>query len=353
MVLIVPDKELPARFDVPWSISGSNFETVRGVMQLTSRPAPKLTGRFKRLLVWSWFTMKREMWDYPSYDRALRVIADAGANGLLEANSGFYFPENIIPTAELEKRYGLTPVQMQCFNAAQRPDADEMRKAGFNVRESDLKLDASGNRTAFNKDKKTRQIYCFTAMAEADSPVRAFIVRFYKPYIARGFQYFFPDYELSPYNGCYCEKCRKNFARFANVNEKEVLKLTPGELVYKYPLRWHSFRSSLLSRVAELLNKETGAKIGWNSYLAYQNVYFPPFKSLGFSPWAEEPRILDKGVAFHNVDALATGLESVMMTDAYLQKAPDGTRLLKKPVHHSCLFPGLEQLDLFMCVRTL
>ena len=105
-----------------------------------------------------------------------------------------------------------------------------------------------------------------------------------------------------------------------------------GELVAKYPWKWYLFRCGLFGKVLKLLREELGVSIGWNSNLVHENVYLSALRSFGWSAFAEDPRILDGSIDFHNADSLATGLASVMTVGAFLQKTPDGKPLLSRPL---------------------
>jgi len=332
-LLVAPEKgkTLPAAFDVPWEITGSKLTKVAGVCKFKTLPLPQLNGKLNKF-VWSWFSSAGQMWTRDVYLEQLKIFKSLGLNGLVDTKSGYILPEHAYPTRKLKAEFGITPVMMQMFNATMRPTPDQMRAAGYNVTERDLKINASGKRETNPRTCKTRQIYCFTAMAEPDSPVRKFMVDEYKKEAARGIEYFFPDYEPTAGNTCWCELCRKAFAKFINADEAEILKMLPGEIVARYPLRHWEFVNRKIAGIFKLLNEETGAKVGWNSCLVLCHTYFPPTKSYGYAAFAEDPRYFDDSVAFHNADTLMTATRSVFDVEAFMQKNPDGSRMLKKPV---------------------
>ena len=332
--LLIEPKEntlLPESFEVPWSITGKKLTAVSGVCKFKTLPQPKLKGKLNKF-VWSGFSGAGQMWATDVYAKQLRIFSEAGVNGIIDTKSGFILPEHAYPTKKLKADFGITPVMMQMFNATMRPNPEDMRAAGYNVTERDLKINASGKRELRNRVCKTRQIYCFTAMAEPDSPVRKFMVNEYKKEAARGIEYFYPDYEPTSSNSCWCDLCRKSFAKFAGVSESEILNMLPGEIVARYPLRHWEFINYKIAKIFKLLNEETGAKVGWNSCMVFCNTYFPPQKSYGFSGFAEDPRYFDDSVAFHNADTLMTATRSVFDAEGFMQQNPDGSRMLKKPV---------------------
>lgn len=322
---------LPANFEVPWQITGSKLTAVSGVCKFKTLPVPHLKGKLNKY-VWSGFSGAGQMWQRDVYLEQLKIFNGIGLNGLIDTKSGYILPEHAYPAKKLKAEFGLTPVMMQMFNATMRPNPEDMRAAGYNVTERDLKINASGKRELRNRVCKTRQIYCFTAMAEPDSPVRKFMVNEYKKEVARGIEYFYPDYEPTASNTCWCELCRKAFAKFAQADEAEILKMLPGEIVERYPLKHWEFINYKIAKIFKLLNEETGAKVGWNSCMVLCHTYFPPTRSYGYAAFAEDPRYFDDSVAFHNADTLMTATRSVFDVEAFMQKNPDGSRMLKKPV---------------------
>ena len=332
-VFIEPEEGalLPEAFEVPWKLSGTVFPEVSGVMKLRTLPAPKLKGDPGKM-VWTGFSSAGQMWNTEVYRKQLRIFADAGANGLIDTKSGYILPEHALPAKRLKPEFGLTPVMMQMFNATMRPTFEQLKAKGVPVTENDLMLNAAGQRETSQRTGKTRQIYCFTAMAEPDSPVRRYMVGEYRKEAARGFEYFYPDYEPWPYNDCWCDKCRRAFAAEAGLDAEKVLAMKPAEIVASYPLRYWEFSNRRIAKVFALLNKEVGAKVGWNSCLVHEGVYFPPFRSYGFAAFAEDPRIYDDFAAFHNIDSLMTATRGISCVEAYVQNLPDGTPMLKKPL---------------------
>ena len=322
---------LPESFEVPWQITGSKLTAANGVCKFKTLPQPKLEGKLNKF-VWSNFSSAGQMWQRDVYIEQLKIFKEIGLNGIIDTKSGYILPEHAYPAKKLKADFGLTPVMMQMFNATMRPNPEDMRAAGYNVTERDLKINASGKRELRNRVCKTRQIYCFTAMAEPNSPVRKFMVNEYKKEVARGIEYFYPDYEPTASNTCWCELCRKAFAKFVNADEAKILKMLPGEIVARYPLKHWEFINYKIAKIFKLLNEETGAKVGWNSCVVLCHTYFPPTKSYGYAAFAEDPRYFDDSVAFHNADTLMTATRSVFDVEAFMQKNPDGSRMLKKPV---------------------
>ncbi len=332
MILFLrPEGTIPETFEVKWEISGNHLETVSGVMKLRTMPAPKLTKHPKNKSAWTTIGIYRQAWDRRNYLDFLTLLHNAGITGIMETG-GSWLPDELYPVKDLPK-LGFLPVSCQVFGYSQRPEPEVMRGAGFAVREEDCILDAGGKRQISSKRKTIRpNIYCFTAMGEKDSPVRGYMRTFYRNYLDRGFRSFFTDYEPEPYNTCYCGKCRRAFAGFVKADPKECMKLSPGELVQRYPLEWYQFRCHSIGKVLELLRLELGTEIGWNSNLAYHDYYLPAYGSYGLVLWAEDPRIFDRYISYHNADTLGTALEGIYASEAFLQKREDGRFALEKPV---------------------
>lgn len=330
IIFIRPEGPVPERFDAQWEISGENLEKTSGVMKLYTMKAPKLTKRPKEKEVWSLVGGYQSAFGKTNYVDMLKTMHAAGVTTILQAG-GYWLPDNLYPVRDLPK-LGLQPMAFNNLDYAQRIEPDALRKAGYNVTDEDLKMDASGERIRTRKNKKVKHIYCFTAMAEKDSPVRAYMRAFYKKYMDLGFQSFWTDYEPYGYNGCFCEKCRRAFAKFAHADESECLKMSPGELVYKYPYEWYAYRCHMIGRLLALLSQEIGAPVGWNSNLGHQDYFIPCYDSYGLDYFAEDPRLFDSYVAYHSADTLGTALEGVYALEAFLQKKPNGKFAVKKPV---------------------
>ena len=335
VIFLSPEGRGPERFDVPWTVTGDAFEPVSGTMKLFTLPAPVLTKKPKHLSVWSAMGMYGNKtgpgaWTEEYYLAILKTMRNAGVNGIVESG-GSWLPDAVCPVAELRSGLGFETIAMNCFSYSQRITPEAMNAAGFRVTDRDVKRNASG-RSMREMRNCPKQMFCFSAMAEKDSPVRACMRSYYRRYIRRGFRVFFSDYEPPVYDCCYCDKCRRAFAAFAGADESECLKLKAGELVARYPWKWYLFRCNLFGKVLKLLREELGVTIGWNSNLVHENVYLSALRSFGWSAFAEDPRILDGSVDFHSADSLATGLASVMTVGAFLQKTPDGKALLSRPV---------------------
>ena len=335
VVFISPEGEVPSRFTASWEIAGSNIETIAGEMKFFTLSAPKLTAKPKNLSVWSRMGMysgknSPGAWTTEYYLAVLHTMRDAGVTGIMESG-GNWLPHSIYPVSRLHSDFGFETIALNCLSYSQRTAPEAMSAAGFKVMDSDIKINAAG-RTMREKKQCPKQMFCYSAMQEKDSPVRAYMRFFYQKYIDKGFRIFFSDYEPSIYDCCYCEKCRRAFAVFSGVDEKKCLNMKAGELAAEYPFKWYLFRCDLYGRFLKLLGNELGVPIGWNSNIVNNDIYLPPLKSFGWSGFAEDPRIFDKYVAFHNADTLATGVGSIMGVAGFMQKYPDGRPVLSKPV---------------------
>ena len=330
---VKPGNGLPEEFTVDWKITGKNITGASGCMKLNAMKVPKLKYQPKNITVWSSIGVFRDAWDMENLTAHLKVLRDAGITGILETG-GQWFPEKLIRIADLP-RYGLNEnIAMQVFNYSQRKEIADMQAAGFGVTEKDCVIDAGGTRQIRNKGPRSYplNIYCITKIGQKDSLVRAYMRQFYGNYIKRGFRFFFTDYEPSPYDNCYCETCREEYAAFSSFDKEECLKLSPGELVAKDPWKWYKFRCFTYARVLDLLRKELGVKIGWNSNLGSESAWLPDLNSYGMVSFAEDPRLFDACVDFHDADILGTELSSVYALESFLQKRTDGKFALQKPV---------------------
>jgi len=60
------------------------------------------------------------------------------------------------------------------------------------------------------------------------------------------------------WKGCFCARCKKQFAEFAGVPEADVLPLEGKDVVKKYPEQWQSYRRDLNNRLMRLAYKIFG-----------------------------------------------------------------------------------------------
>jgi hypothetical protein len=128
------------------------------------------------------------------------------------------------------------------------------------------------------------------------------------------------------------------------VDAADALNLEPVALIRKYPLAWYKFRSwqsgeMVRALKAAILPQHPDVKIGLNDGLNY---WTQKLEGLGWgnSLFAEDVRLVDDAVDFHNVDALGGTVHDVTLLEA--QQPHE----LKKPIivrAMGSLYVGWEQ----------
>ncbi|MBO4304877.1 MAG: hypothetical protein J6A21_09865, partial [Lentisphaeria bacterium] len=340
LVFVQPSGKVPPDFSAEWKITGQDLAEISGEMKLKTMPAPVLKKAPKGISVHSSTGMWGDNaagsgggWSRETFLGMVKTLKNAGVT-VLEETGGMWMPEALVPGKEL-REMGFTLEYMGAFNYPQREEKEKMRAAGCPVREEDMMVDLLGRRVENHRQQKgNAYIYCFTSMAEKDSPVRKFIRARFESLIQRGFRLFYEDTEPRAYAFCYCPKCRKKFAEEENLPEKEILALSGPELIRKYPVKWYKFQCRSFARVFGVLNNELAGRcrIGSDSTLGVGKFHIPAFRSAGVVNWAEDPRFADEFLAYHDADTLGGGLASIFEAKLFFQRYDDGTPMLKKPV---------------------
>lgn len=186
--------------------------------------------------------------------------------------------------------------------------------------------------------------YCPSAMARPDSDIFKEVLARALQQIQQGATYIYSDHELDIYAYCFCPDCHAAFAKQLGVVAADALNLEPVALIRKYPLAWYKFRawqSGELVRalIAAIHPQHPDVKIGLNDVLNY---WTRKIEGLGWgnSLFAEDVRLVDDAVDFHNVDALGGVIHDVALLEA------QHPHELKKPIivrAMGSLYVGWEQ----------
>lgn len=106
-----------------------------------------------------------------------------------------------------------------------------------------------------------------------------------------------PNWEPYYYDfkGCFCLKCKEEFAKFAGIPNEEMTKLTSAELMMKYKDKWIKFRSiqhgkmmAVFEETINALGKEAGIEshfvpeIAWSQLIESDNSHFAQYNPLDY-----------------------------------------------------------------------
>ncbi len=143
---------------------------------------------------------------------------------------------------------------------------------------------------------------------------------------------FFSDHELDFFRMCYCPVCIGDYAVFAGLDHEKLKKMTAYEIAAVNPEKFYRFRSHQSGRMCEelrkALGKDSGIRIGLNSAIIYLD-YREGGLGWGRSLFADDPRLTDDQVDFHNLDSLTGSLMDSIQLDSFI-------RDMKKPVIARC-----------------
>lgn len=338
LLFVKPVGKVPASFTADWQIEGNGLHPVRGEMKLKTLPAPVLkkvpsVSVHSSVGFWGENRKWKGAWTRETFLDMVKTLKKAGVT-VLEETGGMWMPESLVSGKELRKM-GFSLEYMGAFNYPQRVSKEKMNSEGFKVTEEDMMVDLLGRRVKSHKEQRgNAYIFCFSSMAEKNSPVRKYIRKRYESLMARGFNLFYDDTEPRAYAFCYCTKCRKRFAQEEKVSEKDAMTLSGLDLIAKYPVKWYVFQCRSFARIFSLLQKELGTncKVGSDSTMGMGKFYLDDFKSAGMVNWAEDPRIADGFLAYHDADTLSGNVGSIFEAKHFFQRNKDGTPVLKKPV---------------------
>lgn len=335
----VANRSVPPEFDVPWHVRAGGMQPASGTMKLASfpvRPVPAL----KRFKVWSTLGMYTATYDEEFYTATLSLYRRLGVNGLLEAG-GCGVPALL--SHEQLQAMGFETIKLgRARRTLATQPAQLEEETGTTLSDDDLAVNLDGGWT---RDKTSttsvhstcRNYYCLTRMLAPASPVFGHMLGLFEENAAKGFRYFFSDYEHIAFAECYCPSCRRGFAEATGLPLTTCLELKPRELAEQHTTAWYMYRTAQMGKVLQAVAKELrktypDAQVGFNDNFHHESYFFPAFDSYGCASWAEDPRTLDPYLDFHSADVLGTGLSSIYCLDLYCQRNSSGVRLTTKPV---------------------
>jgi hypothetical protein len=331
--------KLPKDFIIDWKVAAEEMSPLSGTMKIEIFPVQEVPP-LKRFRVWTYLGMYTATYNKATYSDTLKMYRNMGVNGLI--NSGgewipplYSFEElnkkgfSLIEAANIQNGFTVLPSKLE-------------EKMGVTLSEDDYAVSLNGERTtdasrAIAVHSQCPNYYCLTKMQEHSSPVFKHMLGLYEESAGKGFRYFFCDYEHTAFEDCFCPLCRKAFALSTGLPEDECLALKPLDLTGRYTSSWYRFRTAqmglVLNAVAmELRKTYPDVEVGFNDNFHSAEYFIPDFDSYGFAMWAEDPRVLDPYLDFHDGDVLTGALSSIYQTDLFFQKNSKGAPIITKPV---------------------
>ena len=135
---------------------------------------------------------------------------------------------------------------------------------------------------------------------------------------------------------CYCKECLAAFFKFAKVKPE---KLSPVELVKKYPKEWYYFRNGQTRQLYQILKddlkkKYPELKIGANTVIHEWNKDLGELK-YGYCDFAEDPRLMKGTLEYIAADTQAGGMYDALTVDIMSRAA--GVPIIAVPGSSYCV----------------
>jgi hypothetical protein len=314
----IPQNVQGREFDIKWQLSDKGKSALSGIIKVKAVPPRKLKSFPKSFMLWSGLGYTNGLLTKNGLLSYLQIMKSFGVThiineGLPWKNSNRLLSSETINAIRAEK-FGL--VDRNAMSKAFRPHVWNLKK------QIDLKDEYFYVNLA---QKRGKQPVCpsFTIKDGGSTMLHQACKQIIKDY-NNGYRWFFYDYEQHVYFMCYCKECRLAFANFLQKDRSFIMSAKPLELIHKYPLEWYKFRSVQTSRTMTLMRKIVKsscpeAKLGLNDVFAF------PWANIqglgrGAPMFAEDPRIIDPGVDFHNSDTIKGGLSDIVINKLYFDK---------------------------------
>jgi len=324
------------KFTIRWKFKDDETTLAEGRMKVELLMSPKGRKNPKNFIVWTEAGYDSEIMDNKEFNNWLDIAKEGGITGIIQAmvpNKG------VVPLRDLEtiKKRGFTLVDRTILSKpikafSKYPKEDKYYHVGLdNARAKRMDIFKRGLRVSY-----ISWFWCPSVRVAGGSQLLKMLTDELKQAYRQGFRYFFVDYEQRIYSSCFCNYCKKSFARYINADEEEILKMKPLEIIYKYPLKWYKFKSwqtgNLFRAIKDAVEKDCPEiKVGLNSQISYPGVYT---KNLGYGMiwFCEDPRFTDFGVDFHDTDTIKGGLEDIIRLDLLFRPQDSYGIKIKKPI---------------------
>lgn len=246
-----PDFNLSG-FDLNWHLEDNDkilsAETVK--CEIISFAPEKINSKFMFISFPSVYSYRFKGKDISYLEKLLNVLREYGINQGYDGAEGY---EGIPGLLELQEKAGLKSgwsIMLDNWSGANRRHFPDLT--------TEDKLARDINLHPVSRSDKAKTICPMLRIAKDESYDRGFLEYCRKTALNSKFDMFCWDFE--PELHCYCTRCVKAFSEF--VKKPEIQKLSPAEIVNKYPKEWLQFevwRSGQIMKVWAETMKEAKA----------------------------------------------------------------------------------------------
>ena len=230
----------------------------------------------------------------------------------------------------------------------------ELNAAGFHTwvwRFDSYELGAlSGPLCVYDIDKLTKRKLCPTAQVQRLKPWWDSRLAYYRKRLASRAKTLIIDYEPPTYHVCFCERCRREFAKSAGLDPAKVAEMSP-EAIHKLPDHaWGRFRSQqnaaiVKNHIAAIHEVDPEVKVG--------------LCCASYTEWTAQHgmdiRLFEPDVAFHApmIYTVGTAYEKLVRSTCEATSAPVLPFLLASDMAVAGVFPMPEDVRINMLATAL
>ena len=230
----------------------------------------------------------------------------------------------------------------------------ELNAAGFHTwvwRFESYELGAiRGPLCVYDSDKRARKKLCPTAQAARTQAWWNSRLEYYRKRLASGSKKLIIDYEPPTYHVCFCERCRREFAKFAGLDPANAAAMTPAEIQKLPDHAWGRFRSQqngtiVKNHIAAIHEVDPEVKVG--------------LCCSSYTEWAAQHgmdiRLFEPDVAFHApmIYTVGTAYEKLVRSTCESTRAPVLPFLLASDMAVKGVFPMPEDVRINMLATAL
>ena len=310
LVFVEARGKLPETCKVSWKITGGPVATIAGAFPVRFFPSPRGTPHPQRLVLTDQQPIPFGCNDVQEIASTANLLREVGISVVDESN------------ARTLREAGLPNLWAQAGFAFLGPFHKGIARFG-GIKETtpsedirDYLVGLDGRRSK-GRVMSTLGMRIFCPISEYTPGRYAFEMLKKNAFdaIANGARWVVADLEPPIYGYCFCDDCRKAFAKHAGLREEEVMTLKPAELVLKYVAPWYRFRSWQTAQLYWNIKQAVQAKHPEVQIVANE-ILLSPENDLGELPWgvcqfAEDPRLIDGSVDAHTMDTLYGFLDGV------------------------------------------
>jgi len=319
MVLFMePDNKakIPATFSMTWKLKNKT-EEISGTQPFVCLSFKPSTAKLEKFQIWS-FSGSHYM-DEAEIANQMKLLEKCNVKF---AGLGFDKNKFVVDQEKMWLKNGFSLYDSELHRFIFFYEKPVMPKYPEDVYHVNIK----GDRVYKSKDYRNTPL-CPSAFYNPESPVFQDVLNYVKEKVSAGITAFYSDHEVDIYSFCFCPICLEQFAEQIKENPDTIKSMKPMDIVKKYPYEWYVFRAQQSGKMVAALKQalnNPNVKIGLNSVIVYTNYTYPKL-GIGRSLFADDPRITDQYVDFHNFDTLFGSVRDAVCLDI-------GMRNLKKPV---------------------